>query len=206
MVDRLGTPLCYGVPRDRSRLYFLGTCANVLRDARCEQSFYHGIIKEVVSTLRFEKPHQLADVDTFLLEDTHRLIQRQKELQLAQVAAGFTNEISDGHSQWLRRKASREMGTTSFAVSSNWNENLSLAHPSFAVMPERARLLLEECDVSFPGPKAICGKRIFNVSQSEASVHTGYSQCLCPQGVYYLAWKARLIHGLEALNLTASCE
>ena len=190
MVDRLGTPLCYGVPQDRSRLYFLRTDANVLRDARWEESRYHAKIKEVVSTLRFEKPHQLADVDTSLFEDTHRLIQRQKELQLAQVAAGFTNEISDGHSQRLRRKASREMGTTSFAVSSNWNENLSLAHPSSAVMPERARLLLEEYDVSFPEPEAICGKRIFLTCRSLKLLCTLVTRRACvPRGC--ITWRGR---------------
>ena len=82
---------------------------------------------------------------------------------------------------------------------SKWVVDLASAHPAFALLPAREQALLDRVQVGFPDSR----KLVVALSQSEATVQEGHANTIKPCGHYWLAHRARVLQGFEAMHLQA---
>jgi hypothetical protein len=150
----------------------------------------------IFTLLKSSRQHTLAELDTFLLPEWHPRICAQR--LRAQEIVDRRNSAESKGSQWLARKARKESESQAF---SRYSPQVGEHWPVFELLPERAKLLLDEAGIAFPEDPVVLGKRVLSVSQSESCVSVNVTGCLVPQGIYWLGWLARLLDGAEFLRL-----
>ena len=106
--------------------------------------------------------------------------------------------------QSLRRKERVERTS---GVKSRWDPGMSNIYPTWLIIPERERTLLDQGCLRFPTPDngrpgtLAPPHKIFNVSQSHVSLGDGVCPCITPSGHFWVENRGRVLEGSEMLRL-----
>ncbi len=149
------TPLAFGHPQSRPRLYFICVRRDLLvASGVCGDSLAL-LIRNCFSAMhRGDRGWPLSPVDSFLLSDDDPFLQEQHRIQVARVASGDYGKLYAG--RWVQKHVA--MGSLEH-VTSHWEPELAHVHPAVALLPARTQDMLDMADVSFPEDPHTEGRR-----------------------------------------------
>ena len=210
------TPLEYGWPTSRRRLYFVGVRRSLLpleSSGVCSEEMYTSLDDFCSGVLTaFRTGFADVDPDTLLLSENSPLVRQsfrdhQTKLQNSQQPRKLNERLVQGGKRGVYRKGCprqegkwvgkhKVMAETRHHIvkaRSNWipevHDNM---FPHWRNLPLRDKDLLDFAGISFPDNR----KLLINTSQTE---YTAGSPIITPGGQYWIAWRSRMLLGCEAL-------
>ena len=177
------TPLTFGVPQSRPRLWYVIIRRDVLPG--CTDEVFGEFIDDIMKHLVGVGFH-LMDINQFLRDDLAASVVKH--------VVKPEKENRPGNAKWVHQhEAKWERSSSASAVDCQWKPELSTLYPEYVRLPDRVKELLTMRQIQYPHPT----KCVLNLSQGEVSKAEGYSPCLTPQGFVWLAWKCREMRGDE---------
>ena len=200
------TPLQFGVPQSRPRLWFLAIRVDLLDTANVSQSSLCDLCKSMVDRLRVvgdsDEFSRVIPVEEFLFDDLDPLLVRRHAADLARLKEWRQADAAPTtcDAKWRRKHSLMfsRFGAPEAHVS-GWDSSLEVQVPQYPVMPYRDRELLRLAGINYPDKRCL----LINTSQSELQAPPFHSPCMTPTGTYWIAMKHRWLEGPEALNLQA---
>jgi site-specific DNA-cytosine methylase len=188
------TPVNFGHPGNRPRVYFLCFRLDLLRAACVDCSSVCQLCASIYAVM--SEGHDMADIDDFLVQDSHSYIQARKKCALEQVERK-RNSIGLGSSGGVPKWVCKHRDRSESCSSSHWDDGLTATHPCFPNLPDRCKDLLEHRGIQFPHPT----KLVLNVSQSGVTGGEAVAPTITPHAIVYLAHRMRICYGRDALAL-----
>ena len=159
----------YGVPQDRCRVWFVCIRHEKLAASGTSTATFRDWVNHYFFEFRYRKRRALSDLNTFLLPDTHPLL----ESELTSIREPSTALYGE---QSLARKHRDESSTP---CHSNWRLEMLDKFPHYTSLCERQRLILDKARGKYPESSV----RVLNISQSGASDSWSMAPTLTPSGI-----------------------
>ncbi len=191
----------FGHPQSRERLYFLAWRNDVVEDAGFTADAVTSLASDIVGSMTSNLA--MADIESFLLDDTDPYIVAMKEKRVAQydeqrtdagICKAAARQRTPEVARWMtKHRASNKQRS----CSSPWDRSMRDEYPDYAILPERCKQLIDALGLAIPHPHA----RFVTLDQSEVTNMQGCSPAVLPKMLLWLAHRGRLATARELLNL-----
>jgi site-specific DNA-cytosine methylase len=196
--------LDFGHPQSRPRLYFIAFRKSSLDAAGVDAIQLSQMVREMYDAM------QHAFVDLFPIndvltseEDPH--VQAIKAQALERVDQLLNLDVVG----FRKRKVTAVASTPKWVCKhkklseacsrSAWRDGFVDRFPEYMLLPDRCKDMLDHQKVQFPANEPI----VLNISQSKVSSTVGYSSCVTPKAMLWLAERGRFANGHDFMALQA---
>ena len=174
------SPTDWGWPHRRDRVFFLAVSLDVLISAGWSQERFEQKARVLLERFRTFRKWQMVDLDQILMPEGHPVVSRTRDDALA---ANPSLQCIGKHMAGPR-SISRKMDLEKAVAGSHWRPEVGKLFPTFLMLPERERTLLDQGNCSFPERE----RRVWNLSQSYATTLCDIVPCLTPSACYWVLW------------------
>lgn len=202
------SPVSWGFPHDRQRLYFLAVRNDIAQAAGFlgEEAFQQ-YIRRALETMAQDAPQ--IPLDDVLFSERHDYILGMKAEERRQAKQlRHPDEAHLGSRKRLLRRASstgseprawvvkhRQHATA--CASTAWRDEYSDTYPAYLLLSPRIQDLLDIMQCGFPDSRI----GVWNLSQSDAIPRANVCPCITPNAIMWLPHRGRRLCGREALCL-----
>ena len=188
----------HGFPQSRWRIWIIGVRIDLCLAAGLETGACEEYCDQILDCIR--QDWERMDIRSMLLPDDHEAIVQSLVEAHAKVARKNDSIYSSSSSglQWTRHHAT--LARRPFSAPSSytaWDSSDDQKYPHYVLLPLRDNSLLDLSGIRFPDSRSI----IIDTSQADAQSATDCSPIITPKGRYWVCWKARELHGAEAMAL-----
>ena len=181
---RSSSPLEWGVPQSRPRIWFYGWRSDVVSSAKWSAESLCNRLGTILEAFLTKPGFKMMSLDKFLFPEDHVIVHDRRTSVLQKYGAGLLKpNVAMSGEVSLRRK--RSMDREQVTLSSAWSERLVSEFPTYLQLAERERHLLDATGTEFPEVcRVVSGHsgevvgelvpRMSNVSQSSISSGRGW--------------------------------